>query len=297
MDLRQLEYFAAIARTGSVTAAARRCKVSQPTLSQQLRALEDELGEPLVHRQPRGVTPTAAGRLLLEHAEPVLDGMRRLHEQFDRRRKTDTGQIRFGMIPTLAPYLLPRLLRPYRQTFPNVDVQVSEGRTASLIGQVVDGTLEFAILSDVTPQERRKGSLHVTELFREPLMLAVPADHPLARDEEPPRPQGLAPETLIHLRDGHCLTERTLKICRLNRLDPGLECDQLETALAMVAAGMGMAVIPQLATSGRSPAGVALRSFAAPEPERTINLMKRRGATLSKPAKELLHLLNRLRIR
>lgn len=294
MDLRQLEYFTAIVKEGSLTLAARRCRVAQPSLSQQLRALEEELGEPLVLRKPRGVEATPAGRILLEHAERVLEEARLLRERFEKRRETHEGSLVFGMIPTIAPYLLPRLLGPFRQAFPLIDVQVREARTSGLIQQVVDGTIEFAILSDVTPQDQKKWSLHVRELFREPLMLAVPGTHPLATAAQAPKPENLQPETLIHLRDGHCLTDRTLKVCRVEKLDPKLECDQLETALAMVAAGMGTAVVPELAVRSRPVPGLAYCRFHDPAPERTISLMKRRGAPLSKAAEQLVELIKSL---
>jgi LysR family hydrogen peroxide-inducible transcriptional activator len=291
MDLRQLEYFASIIKEGSLTAAAKRCRIAQPSLSQQLRALEDELGEPLVHRRPRGVEPTAAGRILLEHAARVLEEARLLRERFAQRRDSQQGSVIFGLIPTIAPYLLPKLLGPFREVFPKIDVQVREARTSGLIQLVVDGLIEFAILSDVTAQDQKRWSLHVRELFREPLMLAVPHSHPLALGLPAPRPEQLLPENLIHLRDGHCLTERTLQVCRIDRLDPRLECDQLETALAMVEAGMGISIVPELAVRSRPLPGVAIRPFADPVPERTISLMKRRGAPFSTAASELIRLI------
>lgn len=292
VDLRQLEYFMAIVKEGSLTGAAKRCRIAQPSLSQQLRALEEELGETLVHRKPRGVEPTAAGKILLEHAERVLLEARLLRERFSKRRESQEGSVIFGMIPTIAPYLLPKLLGPFREAFPKIDVQVREARTEGLIKLVVDGSIEFAILSDVTAQDQKRWSLHVKELFREPLLLAVPLSHPLAN--EAPKPEQLLPETLIHLRDGHCLTDRTLKVCRLDRLDPRLECDQLETALAMVEAGMGIAVVPELTVRSRPLAGVAIRRFVDPVPERTISLMKRRGTPLSTAATELIRLTSTL---
>lgn len=294
MDLRQLEYFIAIIKEGSLTGAAKRCRVAQPSLSQQLRALEEELGETLVLRKPRGVEATAAGRILLEHAERVLEEAKLLRERFEKRRETHEGSLVFGMIPTIAPYLLPRLLGPFRQAFPLIDVQVREARTSGLIQQVVDGSIEFAILSDVTALDRKKWSLHVRELFREPLMLAVPSTHPLASATQAPKPENLQSETLIHLRDGHCLTDRTLKVCRVEKLDPKLECDQLETALAMVAAGMGTAVVPELAVRSRPVPGLAFCRFHDPAPERTISLMKRRAVPLSKAAEELVELIKTL---
>lgn len=291
MDLRQLEYFTVIAKEGSITAAAKRCRVAQPSISQQLQALEEELGEPLFHRKPRGVEPTAAGKILLEHAERVLHEARKLRERFDRRRMTQEGQVIFGMIPTIAPYLLPRLLGPFREAFPRVDVQIREAKTKGLIQQVVDGSIEFAILSDVTAQDQKKWSLHVRELFREPLLLAVPENHPIALAADDPTPGQLKSECLIHLREGHCLTDKILQVCQLAKLDPRMECDQLETALAMVAAGMGIAIVPELAIRSRTVPGTRLRRFANPAPERTISLMKRRAAPLSKAAEELIDLI------
>ncbi len=294
MDLRQLEYFVAIVREGSLTAAAKRCRIAQPSLSQQLKALEEELGEPLVYRKPRGVEVTPAGLVLLEQAEALLMQARELRENFARRRETQQGRVVFGIIPTLAPYLLPKLLSPFRKAFPQVDVQVREAKTMGLIQQVVDGTLGFAILSDVTAADKKRWSLHTRELFREPLMLALPPGHRLAASQDSPRPEDLGGENLIHLQDGHCLTDRTLKVCRLERLDPRLECDQLETALAMVGAGLGMAVVPEIATSIGTRPDIRLRSFAEPVPERTISLMKRRSSTLTKPEEALIALVRRL---
>lgn len=291
MDLRQLEYFSSIVKEGSLTAAARVCRIAQPSLSQQLRLLEEELGEPLVYRRPRGVEPTDAGRVLMEHAGRVLDEARKLRERFEGRREAHAGKISFGMIPTIAPYLLPLLLKPFREIFPKVDIQIQEAQTSELIHQIVDGSIEFAILSDVSAQELKKWSLHVKELFREPLMLALPGSHPLARANAAPRPDQLAAEDLIHLKDGHCLTDRTLKVCRLKRLDSRLECDQLGTALAMVGSGMGFAVVPEFAARSHEGPSLVFRRFANPVPERTISLLKRRAIPLSKPAKELVNLL------
>ncbi|MEO7101459.1 MAG: LysR substrate-binding domain-containing protein [Luteolibacter sp.] len=294
MNLLQLEYFTIVAKEGSITAAAKRCRVAQPSISQQLQALEEELGEALVLRKPRGVEPTAAGRILLEYAERVLDEARKLRERFDQRRNSQEGQVIFGMIPTIAPYLLPRLLGPYREAFPRVNVQIREAKTMGLIRQVVDGAIEFAILSDVTPQDQKKWSLHVKELFREPLLLAVPEKHSLALAPNPPNPAQLKSESMIHLRGGHCLTDATLKVCQLGKLDPRLECDQLETALAMVAAGMGIAVVPELAVRSHVMPGIRILHFNDPAPQRTISLMKRRAIPLSKAAEDLIDIVKEM---
>jgi LysR family hydrogen peroxide-inducible transcriptional activator len=288
MEVRQLEIFASVVKVGSLTAAAALCRLSQPAISQQIQALEDELGETLLIRRPRGVKPTAAGVAVLEHAVVLLAGRDRLRDAFTGRRQLQTGRVAFGIIPTIAPYLLPQWLGPFRSRFPAITIAISESRTDELIAQLVDGRIEFAVLSDVTEQERKKWSLHVRELFREPLLLAAPVDHPLAIRKNPPTPADLKPQELIHLKGGHCLAERMLRLCKIREPDPGLQCDQLETAMSMVASGLGVTVVPKLAIRDRIPEGIVLRDFAGSGLDRGIALMKRRGSRESPAAEELL---------
>ncbi|BCU76491.1 LysR substrate-binding domain-containing protein [Luteolibacter sp. LG18] len=292
MEIRQLELLRAILEEGSLTAAAKRCHLSQPALSQQIQALEAELGEPLLIRKPRGVEPTAAGTLLMEHAGRILEETERVKDAFTGRRELQSGRVAFGIIPTIAPYLLPRLLGPFRKRFPGIDLAVSEARTADLIPQVVSGAIEFAILSDVAEAERKRWSLHLRELFREPLLLAAPADHPLATRKAPPTPADLDASELIHLQGGHCLSDRTLRVCKIREPNPGLRCDQLSTALAMVAAGLGVTVVPKLAVRDLGD-GVVFRPFAREGLHRVISLMKRRGTGTSPAAGELLRLFTK----
>lgn len=273
-----------------MTAAAKRCHISQPALSQQMAALEEELGEPLFIRKARGVEPTPAGSLVLDHALRILGESGRLRDSFAARQDLQAGRVSFGIIPTIAPYLLPRLLGPFRRRFPGIDLAVSEARTATLIEQVVSGAIEFAILSDVTQQDRKRWSLHVKALFHEPLLLAAPADHPLVNRKTPPRPSDLDGSELIHLQGGHCLSDRTLKACRIQDPNPGLRCDQLSTALSMVAAGLGIAVVPKLAARHQSDASIVFRPFAGAGLNREISLMKRRGSKSSRATEELLSL-------
>ncbi|MFD0893085.1 LysR family transcriptional regulator [Luteolibacter ambystomatis] len=289
MEIRQLELLRTILEEGSLTAAAKRCHLSQPALSQQIQALEAELGEPLLIRKPRGVEATAAGSLLMEHAARILEETARAKDAFTGRRELQSGKVAFGIIPTIAPYLLPRLLGPFRKRFPGIDLAVSEARTADLIPQVVSGAIEFAILSDVAEAERKRWSLHLRELFREPLLLAAPADHPLATRKQSPTAADLDASELIHLQGGHCLSDRTLRVCKIRDPNPGLRCDQLSTAMAMVAAGLGVTVVPKLAVRDLGDS-VVIRPFAGEGLYRTVSLMKRRGAKASPAAEELLRL-------
>lgn len=288
MELRHLESFLVVAEEGSLSAASRRRHQSQPSLSQQMAALEEELGEALFVRHPRGMSLTAAGATLAEHARVLLSESERLKAAFSGRRELREGSFSFGIIPTIAPYLLPSLLRPFREAHPGVNVSVREARTEDLISAVVSGEVEFAILSDVRREDRRKWSLSVKELFREPLLLAAPRQHPLAAREAPPEPADLDPRELIHLGGGHCLADRTLRLCRIRDPNPGLRCDQLATALSMVAAGMGVTVVPRLATRTGVPDNVVVRAFGGDDLYRVITLMRRRGERMSPAAERFL---------
>lgn len=294
MDLRQLEYFMAIAHEGSISGAARKIRVAQPTLSQQLRNLEEELGEPLLQRKPRGVEPTAAGMILLEHAKLLIDESARLRNRFDKRREIQQGRLNFGIIPTIAPYLLNRILPTFRRTHPQIDIRIREAKTNELIQLAVDGSIEFAITSDINTHDRKKWSLTVRELFREALVLAAPRSSPIARSTQVPKPSDLETARLIHLGEGHCLAEQTRKLCRTIKSQAGLECDQLETAMAMVAAEMGCAIVPELSIRTRNIDAVSFRSFSQPTPERRINLVKKRANTLTNAAKEFISLVGSL---
>jgi len=288
MDLRQLRYFTETAETGSMTAAAKRCQISQPSLSQQIMSLEEEIGEQLMERRPRGIELTAAGELLLRHAMRLLREESILREQLRARSELQRGKIHFGIIPTLAPYLLPRLLTTFQREYPSIEIEFIEDRTSSLIQEVVAGRIEFAILSDVPEQDLNKYSLQVDELFQETLLLAVPEGHPLAHQSAAPTAECLPAEELIHLKDGHCLRDQVLQACGLRRCDSRLQCDQLETAIAMVAANLGVAVVPQLAVEGRSVPNVSFRAFASPVPQRQIYRLQRSGTHLTKAAQKLL---------
>lgn len=291
MDLRQLQSFISIVEEGSLCAASKRCHISQPALSQQMRALEEELGEPLLHRRPRGVEPTAAGELLLSHARALVAQSERLRSEFHARRELESGTVAFGIIPTLAPYLLPRFLAPFRKAHPGVVVSVHEVRTDQLVPMVIAGDLEFGILSDVSPEQRRLGSLQLHGLFRETLLLAVHRSHPLALRKDPPGLKDIDPDELIHLSGGHCLADQTRKIMKVCTPDFRLQCDQIATALAMVSAGMGVTIVPELASRDTPHANVVFRSFAPKPQHRSIHLLKRRSGKLSAAAERLLSAL------
>lgn len=274
-----------------MSGAARQCGVSQPAISQSIRELETQLDEQLVTRGRRGAVTTDAGRLLLQHAERLLAEEDHLLEQFAARGEYRTGSISFGIIPTLAPYLLPLLLKEFRNQYPAITIDVRETTTPDLVRLIAEGAMEFAILSDVTSEDQKRFSLKTKLMFSEPLVLAAPRQHPLALSEEDPNPSDLNTDELIHLSDGHCLGEQTLELCRLSKNQPRLQCDQLETALAMVGANLGYAVVPKLAIRGRERPDVHVRSFGQPSPSRKVFLLKKKNTKLSKPAEKLVRIL------
>ncbi|MGZ0655884.1 LysR family transcriptional regulator [Coraliomargarita sp. W4R72] len=288
MDLRQLRYFTEAAELGSISAAAKRCSISQPSLSQQIMSLEEEVGEQLMERRPRGIELTAAGELLLRHAKRLLREESILREQLRARSELQLGKVHFGIIPTLAPYLLPRLFSEFQRDYPSIEIEVVEDRTSALIHEIVSGNIEFAILSDVAEKELRKYSLQIEKLFIETLLLATHEGHPLSLKKTSPTAESIQANELIHLKDGHCLRDQVLQACGIRECHSRLQCDQLETAIAMVSANLGIAVVPELAVHGRKIPNVVFRKFASPEPTRQIYLLHRSGTQLSKAANKLL---------
>ncbi|GAB4172183.1 MAG: hypothetical protein Fur0032_11580 [Terrimicrobiaceae bacterium] len=228
-----------------------------------------------------------AGQLLLGHARNLLAQAERLRAEFQGRRELEGGRAAFGVIPTIAPYLLPQILGPFRKAHPGIIVAIDESRTAQLIPKVASGEVEFAVVSDVAAADLRKRSLHLREVFREPLLLATHRSHPLALRKQPPGPEDIDAAEMIQLNGGHCLAERNLKIWHACKQDFHLQCDQIATALAMVSSGMGVTIVPQLA-AGKVPEDVVCRPFSGKGLERPINLLKRRAAKLTPPAEKLL---------
>ena len=291
LETRLLGQFLHVAETGSMSEAARRCDVSQPAISQAMRSLEDRLSEQLFHRAKSGLRLTEAGQVLLSHAREVVQAEEALRARFSSRGNLKEGQLRFGIIPTLGPYLLPRLLGTFRKSHPGVTIEITEGRTADLLGATSRSSLEFASLSDVTEEDQKNHGVEVTHLFDEPLVLALPNTHKLATAEEDPTPSTLDSDELIQLSDGHCLADQILEVCHLRDHPKRLRCDQLETALAMTSVGLGLTILPRLAIPPNLPPNIVTRPFVEPQPKRAVTLAKRNFAQLSPAAQEILRLL------
>ncbi|MDQ8182834.1 LysR substrate-binding domain-containing protein [Pelagicoccus sp. SDUM812005] len=292
MEFTQLKCFIAVAREQSFTRAAKACHLSQPSLSYQISKLEEELGESLFIRKPKGVELSDSGKLLLDGAHRLLEEQEKIVSTFRMREELMAGDIRFGIIPTMAPYLLPPLLGDFRADHPQVRLLARESRTSQLLKEVVEGDLEFAVVSDVAPALLKRYSLHLSKLFDEPLLLAVPNAHPACSLSELTT-KSISEDELILLSEGNCLRDQTVRLCQRSDRSSSLECEQLPTQLSMVAAGLGVAIVPEMAVSNHPNNALSFLRFKHPAPKRMIGLLKKRGGKLSPAAAEFLKRLKK----
>ena len=210
MNLRDLRYLVALAEHRHFGRAAEACFVSQPTLSTQIRKLEDELGVTLVERAPRKVLLTDVGREIAARARDVLNEAEQIRAIARRTRDPESGTVRLGIFPTLGPYLLPHVVPMVRETFPRLELLLVEEKTEVVLQRLREGKLDAGILALPLHED----SLHVEFLFEEPFLLAVPDSHPLA-ERKRLRLDDLADESLLLLEDGHCLRDQALEVCQL----------------------------------------------------------------------------------
>ncbi|HRW20091.1 MAG TPA: LysR substrate-binding domain-containing protein [Dermatophilaceae bacterium] len=276
MNLRELEYLVAVADHEHFGRAADACGVSQPTLSTQLKRLEEELGVQLVERSPRLVVLTAAGEDIVARARQVLADVEAIRDVARHAVDPRAGTLRLGAFPTIAPYLLPHVIDGLATWLPNLELLLVEERSSTLVDELREGRLDAAVLA--LPIEDQ--SLVVEPLFREPFVLAAPATHRLARDRGPVPVDALAGERVLLLADGHCLRDHALSVCRAagSAVENGFRATSLETLRHMVGSGVGVTLLPLLAVSPPvAPSDrVVTRRFADPEPSRDIALVWRR---------------------
>jgi len=259
MNLRDLRYLVAVAEHEHFGRAARSCGISQPTLSVQVRKLEELLGVALFERTSKAVAPTAACARLIGHARAAVAEAEAMLAVARDMRDPLAGQFRLGIIPTLAPYLLPLVFAPLRAALPALEVEPWEDQTSALLERLRAHELDAALLAT----EVDGPDLASLELFAEPFLAALPPDHPLAGRAEVAEAD-LARDILV-LADGHCLRDQTLAACGHNgALGGALRASSLSTLLNMVAAGYGTTLIPGLAAGAAQDAGIVLRKLATP---------------------------------
>lgn len=247
MEVHQLRYFCAVAESGNFTRAAEAMRVAQPSLSQQIHKLEDELGAKLFDRLPRSARLTQFGRAFLPKAQAILRQIGEARTEIREMASIESGEVILGAIPTVAPYLLPGMLSSFARQHPGVSVNVVEEITPMLLGRLHEGTLDLALLA--LPVEGDE--LITTELMQESLFAVLPEKHPLAKQRSISLDQ-IRDEPFLLLKEGHCFRENALQACRQSRVNPKVvfESGQFATIMAMVSAGMGVSVVPQMAMNG-----------------------------------------------
>lgn len=288
MEMHQLRYVVAVARTGNFSRAAEHCHVSQPSLSQQIQKLEDELGERLFDRMKRETKPTAYGESFLRRAVTILEEVEAARREASDAKDFLRGTVTLGVLPTIAPYLLPAVLTEFTEKFPGVEVVIHEDMTARLIKQTLAYEMDLALASQPIADER----LEVRELFTEELRLALPPGHPLTR-KRLIKTGDLKGERLIVMKEGHCLGDQVLGFCERRDLKPNISfrSAQLETIQSLVHAGLGISLIPAMAAQLERVDLPEYRSLATPKPNRKIVAFWPRQRALNRAAKELLKVM------
>jgi LysR family hydrogen peroxide-inducible transcriptional activator len=277
MTLRDLQYLVALAETRHFGRAALRCHVSQPTLSAQLRKLEEFLGVALIERRPRRIGLTPAGEAVVERARRMLRDAEDIRALARASQDPLGGQLKLGLIPTLGPYLLPRVAPRITRALPKLQLVLHEFQTAPLVDRVVSGELDVAILA--LPADTK--GLVTRSLFAEGFVVAMPEHHPLAARKRV-KAADLAHEKLLLLEEGHCLRDQALEVCAHAGIEEqDFRATSLETLRQMVAAGLGITLLPRLAAEGpfASTRGLAVRPFSPPAPSRVIGAAWRRSTS------------------
>ncbi|OZB68860.1 MAG: DNA-binding transcriptional regulator OxyR, partial [Lysobacterales bacterium 13-68-4] len=253
---------------------------SQPTLSTQIKKLEDELGVPLVERTPRKVLLTEVGSEIAARAREVLNEVDQIRAVARRTRDPESGTVRLGIFPTLGPYLLPHAVPMVRAAFPRLELLLVEEKTEVILRLLREGKLDVGILALPLHED----SLHVEFLFEEPFVLAVPQSHALARRQGQLKLADLSNESLLLLEDGHCLRDQALEVCHLAGAGErnGFRATSLETLRQMVSAEVGITLLPVLAVKPpvAQSGNLRLIEFKAPPPSRRLAMVWRKSSAM-----------------
>ncbi len=278
MNLKDLKYLVALADTGHFGRAAERTFVSQPTLSAQLKKLEEFLGVKLIERQPKNVQLTEVGKQVVARARRMVTEGEEIIAL--ARNNTDplAGKLKMALIPTIGPYLLPRVMQKIRKALPKLGLMLYEHQTEALLSRLRGGEIDMGIIALPAAQD----GLESRELYREAFTVALPQSHPLSM-KETIKIQDLKGQTLLLLEDGHCLRDQALEVC--SRVDvreaEDFRATSLETLRQMVVAGLGITLLPELAVESPfgSQRGLTVRQFTKPAPTRTVGAVWRKSST------------------
>ncbi len=277
LKLKDLRYLVAVADTRHFGRAAERSFVSQPTLSAQLKKLEEYLGVQLIERAPKRVQLTSAGEEIVERARRILESSDEIVELARGHLDPLSGRLRVALLPTIGPYLLPHVAARLRKQLPRLELMLYEYQTDLMLEKLHSGEIDVGILALPVPMD----GLDSYELYKEPFTVAVPTAHKLAQ-RSTIKVADLSHETLLLLEDGHCLRDQALDICSGTDVHEkqDFRATSLETLRQMVASGVGITLLPELAARGAygNARGVAIRPFAKPVPTRTIGAVWRKSS-------------------
>lgn len=278
MTLRELEYLVALAKYRHFGRAAEACLVSQPTLSAQIKKLEDELGVALVERDSRGVILTSYGHETAARARQILLEIEQLKHSVRQNRNPEAGTLRLGIFPTLGPYLLPHVVPAARKRFPKLELLLIEEKSVHLLSRLREGEIDVALLALPINDNSQ---LRTEFLFEERFLLAVPNSHPFARRASIGLGE-LVNHDLMLLEDGHCLRDQALEVCRFTGASErsSFRATSLETLRQMVSAEVGITLLPELATFNRGvlATGIHLLTFSDSNPSRQIAMCWRKSS-------------------
>jgi LysR family hydrogen peroxide-inducible transcriptional activator len=285
MELHQLRYFCAIAETGSFSKAAVKTHISQPSLSQQIRKLEDELGVKLFDRLGRSVRLTEFGQSFLPRARTVLRDLEAARSEVIERKSSSGGPLCIGAIPTIAPYFLPEVLPKFSRDWPQANLSVVEEITPQLLEKLRAGSIDIAIVA--LPLQVHGHEFESHPLVTEKLFAVLPKKHTLSKRHSVSLRE-LEADPFLLLRDGHCFRATTVAACNRARMNPQVvfESGQFSSILSMVSAGLGVSVVPQMAMEKRT--GCCYLPLADEHAARTIGAVILKGKSQSRLCKAFL---------
>ena len=274
LTLKQLRYFSALAETLHFGKAAKLCHVSQPALSMQIKELEAHLGVTLVERSSTGLLLTMEGQEIAKRAHDILLSVQDLAEVASHHRQPLAGRLRLGVIPSIGPYLLPKLLPEAHRAYPDLKLSLRESQTQILVGDLLEGRLDLLLLA--LPLE--PDDIDSMALFEDRFSVALPRSHGLAGRDQVTQDE-LADEHLLLLEEGHCLRDQALAVCQTAQTED-FRASSLATVVQMVANGYGVTILPALALPAEigMSGPIAIVPFADPAPFRTIGLAWRRSS-------------------
>jgi DNA-binding transcriptional LysR family regulator len=289
VQLQQLVYFVAVAETRHFTRAAERTHVAQPSLSQQIRALERELGARLFSRARGNIALTDAGEALLPLARRILADADTARHEVQELAQLRRGRVRLGATPSVCTGLLPEVLREYHRRHPGIHLLVEEGGSRDLVRELATGSLDLALI--ILPLQSHDPALATTELLREELVVASAADSGPVDGQQRVRVRDLEGQPLVMFRRGYDLREFTVGACRAAGFEPtfAVEGGEMDAVLGFVEAGLGLAVLPSMVADRR--AFIRVTPFAAPGLQRTIGLAHRKDVEPPRAARELRRVL------